>query len=325
MVSSVSLHNEDFISSKDIRIGDTVLVERAGDVIPYIVKPLDELRDGTEIPVVFPKNCPMDDSGSVKLVRAEGEAAWRCPNCICGLQDYQKFVFHCSKDAMDIEGLSKATIERFLNLGWLNTLADLYRLDYHAISKLDGFGEKSAENLRKGIEKAKSNPIHRLLHSLSIHHLGKKASRLIAAEIGHVLELKDWTLEKFTEIKDIGPVVSENIMKYFADEKNISILREMEELGVNLSQTEEDCKAESAAEGPLAGKSILFTGTLTQFSREVAEGKAAAAGASIASGVSSKLDILVVGEKAGSKLAKAQKLGTVEILSEAEFLSKIGA
>ncbi len=325
MVSSVSLHNEDFISSKDIRIGDTVLVERAGDVIPYIVKPLDELRDGTEIPVVFPKNCPMDDSGSVKLVRAEGEAAWRCPNCICGLQDYQKFVFHCSKDAMDIEGLSKATIERFLNLGWLNTLADLYRLDYHAISKLDGFGEKSAENLRKGIEKAKSNPIHRLLHSLSIHHLGKKASRLIAAEIGHVLELKDWTLEKFTEIKDIGPVVSENIMKYFADEKNISILREMEELGVNLSQTEEDCKAESAAEGPLAGKSILFTGTLTQFSREVAEGKAASAGASIASGVSSKLDILVVGEKAGSKLAKAQKLGTVEILSEAEFLSKIGA
>ena len=325
MVSSVSLHNEDFISSKDIRIGDTVLVERAGDVIPYIVKPLEELRDGTEIPVVFPKNCPMDETDSVKLVRAEGEAAWRCPNCICGLQEYQKFVFHVSKDAMDIEGLSKATIERFLNLGWLKTLADLYRLDYDAISKLEGFGEKSAENLRKGIEKAKSNPIHRLLHSLSIHHLGKKASRLIAAEIGHVLELKDWTSEKFMDIKDIGPVLSENIMKYFSDEKNIAVLREMEALGVNLTQTEEDRKTESAAEGPLAGKSILFTGTLMQFSRENAEAKAAAAGAAISSGVSSKLNILVVGEKAGSKLAKAQKLGTVEILTEAEFLERIGS
>lgn len=325
MVSSVSLHNEDFISSKDIRIGDTVLVERAGDVIPYIVKPLEELRDGTEVPVVFPKNCPMDETDSVKLVRAEGEAAWRCPNCICGLQEYQKFVFHVSKDAMDIEGLSKATIERFVNLGWLKTLADLYRLDYDAISKLEGFGEKSAENLRKGIEKAKSNPIHRLLHSLSIHHLGKKASRLIAAEIGHVLELKEWTSEKFMDIKDIGPVLSENIMKYFSDEKNIAVLREMEALGVNLTQTEEDRKTESAAEGPLAGKSILFTGTLMQFSRENAEAKAAAAGAAIASGVSSKLNILVVGEKAGSKLAKAQKLGTVEILTEAEFLQRIGS
>ncbi|MFZ4545056.1 MAG: NAD-dependent DNA ligase LigA [Saprospiraceae bacterium] len=325
MVSSVSLHNEDFITSKDIRIGDTVLVERAGDVIPYIVKPLEELRDGTEVPVVFPKKCPMDETASIDLIRVEGEAAWRCPNCVCGLQEYQKFVFHVSKDAMDIEGLSKATIERFLNLGWLKSLADLYRLDYEAIAKLEGFGEKSAENLRKGIEKAKSNPIYRLLHSLSIHHLGKKASRLIAAEIGHVLELKDWTLEKFTEIKDIGPVVSENIRKYFADERNIIILREMEELGVNLTQTEDDRKAESATEGPLAGKSILFTGTLTQFSRENAEAKAAAAGASIASGVSSKLSILVFGEKAGSKLAKAQKLGTVEILTEAEFLAKIEA
>lgn len=323
MVSSVSLHNEDFIKSKDIRIGDTVLVERSGDVIPYIVKAMEELRDGSETPLEFPKYCPFDDDKSIELVRADGEAAWRCPNCVCGLQGYQKFVFHVSKDAMDIEGLSKATIERFIEKGYLKSLADLYRLDYEEIATMEGFGKKSAENLRKGIEKAKQNPIYRLLHSLSIHHLGKKVSKLIAAEINHVLDLQQWTMDDFTAIKDVGPVVAENIIKYFSDEKNIAILREMEELGVNLSQTEEDKKVESAAEGPLAGKSILFTGTLSQMTREQAESQAAAAGASVASGVSSKLSILVVGEKAGSKLAKAQKLGTVEILTETEFIERI--
>ena len=323
MVSSVSLHNEDFITSKDIRIGDTVLVERAGDVIPYIVKPMEVLRTGEESVIIFPKKCPMDTSSSIDLVRTEGEAAWRCPNCICGLQEYQKFVFHVSKDAMDIEGLSKATIERFVTMGYLKSFADLYRLDYQAIAQLEGFGKRSAENLEKGIEKAKKNPIYRLLHGLSIHHFGKKASKLIAAEINHVLDLQHWTLENFTEIKDVGPVVSENVMKFFADEKNIVMLKEMEELGVNLTQTEDDKRPESASEGPLAGKTILFTGTLTQFSRENAEAKAAAAGATIASGVSSKLNILVVGEKAGSKLSKAQKLGTVEIWTEMEFAERV--
>ncbi len=323
MVSSVSLHNEDFITSKDIRIGDTVLVERAGDVIPYIVKPMEDLRNGEEVPIIFPKICPMDDTQSIELTRTEGESAWRCPNCTCGLQEYQKYVFHVSKDAMDIEGCSKATIERFVTLGWIKSLADLYRLDYEAMAQLDGFGKRSAENLQKGIEKAKQNPIYRFLYGLSIHHFGRKASKLVAAEINHVLELQDWTLERFTEIKDVGPVVANNVIKYFSDEKNIALLKEMESLGVNLTQTEEDKKSESASEGPLAGMTILFTGTLTQFSRENAEAKANAAGATIASSVSSKLNILVVGEKAGSKLAKAQKIGTVEILTEMEFLEKI--
>jgi DNA ligase (NAD+) len=323
MVSSVSMHNEDFITSKDIRIGDTVLVERAGDVIPYIVKAMEDLRDGSEIPIIFPTICPMDDTQTIALVRSEGESAWRCPDCTCGLQEYQKYVFHVSKDAMDVEGLSKATIERFVAEGWVKSFADLYRLDYQAISQLDGFGKRSAEKLEKNLEKAKQNPIYRVLYSLCIHHFGRKVSKLIAAEINHVLDLKNWVLEDFTAIKDVGPVVAENVIKYFADEKNIAILKEMEALGVNLTQTEEDKKAESASEGPFLGKSILFTGTLMQFSRENAEAKAAAAGATIASSVSSKLSVLVVGEKAGSKLAKAQKLGTVEILTEVEFLERL--
>lgn len=322
-VSSVSLHNEDFISSKDIRIGDTVLVERAGDVIPYIVKPMEELRDGSEQVIEYPKFCPINKSEQVALMREEGESAWRCPVCTCGAQDYQRFVYHVSKDAMDIEGLSKATIERFQEMGWIKTIADFYRLDYDAISKLEGFGKKSADNLQKAIEKAKKNPIQRLLNSLTVHHLGRKASKLLAAEVEHVLDLCTFDVEKLTSIKEIGPVLAQNVVDYFQNEKNIAILKEMESLGVNLRATDEDRKLAQNTEGVLFGKTILFTGTLLQFPREQAEKAAAAAGATIASGVSKNLNILVVGEKAGSKLKKAQDLKVVQILSEQEFLDLI--
>lgn len=319
-VSNVSLHNEEFIRAKDIRIGDQVLVERAGDVIPYIVKSLDELRDGTEQPVVYPKNCPVCHT---PLIKPEDEAIWRCENAECEAQVVQRMIFHTSKHAMDIEGLGESTIERFYKLGWLHSIADLYRLDYEAIAKLEGFGEKSANNMRNALENAKRNPIYRLLHSLSILHLGQKGSKLLAAEVGHVLELKDWELERYQEIKDVGPVLARNVYHFFHTDHNIALLETMEQLGVNLTQTEEDKKPESALEGPLAGKSILFTGTLSTLTREVAESRAAAAGATLASSVSKNLNILVVGEKAGSKLKKAQALGTVEIWSEAEFVDRI--
>ncbi len=320
-VSSVSLHNEDFITSKDLRLGDTVLVERAGDVIPYIVKPIEELRDGSEKIIEFPKQCPINTTDTpIDLIREEEEAAWRCPNCVCGAQDLQRIIFHVSKDAMDIEGLGKSIVDRFYELGWIRTIADVYRLDYAKISTLEGFGEKSAANLKASIDKAKTNPIQRLLHSLSIHHLGKKVSKLIAAEIGHVLELKNWTLEDFTKIKDVGPVVAANVIQFFQSDRNVAMLEEMESLGVNLSQSEEDRPKAVAADAPLAGKTILFTGTLTKMGRKEAQEKAEAAGAKNISAVSSNLNILVVGDEAGSKLKKARDLGTIEILTEDEFL-----
>jgi DNA ligase (NAD+) len=161
------------------------------------------------------------------------------------------------------------------------------------------------------------------LQSLSIHHLGKRASALVAGRVGHVLELKDWTLEQYTEIPDIGPVVAENVMAFFNDPHNIAMLERMEYLGVNLTQTDEDKPVESAADGPLADKTILFTGTLQQMGRKEAEALAAKAGAKLISAVSGNLNILVVGEKAGSKLKKAQALGTVEILTEEEFLKMV--
>jgi DNA ligase (NAD+) len=319
-VSNVSLHNEEFIRTKDIRIGDQVLVERAGDVIPYIVKSLTELRTGAETPVEYPKNCPVCHT---PLVKPEEEAIWRCENAACEAQVLQRMIFHTSKHAMDIEGLGESTIERFYKLGWLHSIADLYRLDYDAVARLDGFGEKSAANLRLAIEKAKNNPIHRLLHSLSVHHLGQKASKLLAAEVEHVLDLRHWDAERYQQIKDIGPVLARNVQHFFQQESNVALLEEMEHLGVNLRQTDDDKKPEAVLDGPLSGQTILFTGTLSTMTREQAEARAAAAGATLSSGVSKYLNILVVGEKAGSKLKKAQALGTVEIWSEQEFSARI--
>ena len=325
MVSSVSLHNEEFITSKDLRIGDTVVVERAGDVIPYIVKSLEELRDGSEDRVKFPETCPINTTEtSVALVKEESEAAWRCPNCVCGAQELQKIIFHVSKVAMDIDGFGKSNVERFHEEGWLQDISDVYNLDYSQISTLEGFGQRSADKLEAAIDKAKHNPIKKLLHSLSVHHLGKKASQLIAQEIEHVLDLRDWNEETFTEIKDIGPVVAKNVMEYFADPVNIRMLERMESYGVNLTQTEDDKPLEVAEDAPLAGKTILFTGSLQRMGRKQAQEIAAKNGAKVISAVSKNLDILVVGEKAGSKLKKAEALGTVQVLTEDAFIELVG-
>lgn len=320
-VSSISLHNEDFIQSKDIRIGDTVLVERAGDVIPYIVKSMEELRTGEEQVITFPTHCPSCES---LLQRPEGEAAWRCINVTCPAQSIQRIIHHVSKDGMDIDGFGKSFVEKFAELGWLNDISDVYKLDYEAISRLEGFGSKSAENLRKAIDKAKGNPISRLLQSLSVHHLGKKASKLIAEKVEYVLDLQHWPLEKYTEIHEIGPVLAQNMVRYFSIPENIALLERLESAGVNMRQTEKDRPSESAADGVLAGKTILFTGTLQKMGRNEAQKLAESAGAKNISAVSSNLNILVVGENAGSKLKKAQALGTVEVWTEDVFLEKIG-
>ncbi len=320
-VSSISLHNADFISGKDLHIGDTVLVERAGDVIPYIVKAMDELRNGTEQPIVFPTECPVC---STKLVRAASEAAWRCPNFQCEAQVLQRMIFHVSKPAMNIDGFGKSYVERFHELGWLTNIADIYNLDYEAIANLEGFGKRSAEKLEIAINKAKENPIYRVLYSLCIHHFGKKASKLVAQEIDHVLDLQKWTLEDFVNIKDIGPVVAENVTEFFQDPTNIALLEQMESYGVNMTQTEDDKPTVVSEDAPLVGKTILFTGKLFKVSRKEAQELAIKAGARNISAVSSKLDILVVGEKAGSKLKKATALGTVQILTEDAFLELLG-
>ncbi len=320
-ISSVSLHNEDFIKERDLKIGDTVLVERAGDVIPYIVKAMEDLRDGSEEPITFPRICPAHPEDASVLVREEGESAWRCPDVDCPAQRLQKIIFHVSKDAMDIDGFGKSNVEKFFELGYLQDISDVYHLDYQKILALEGFGEKSVEKLKKAIELAKQNPISKLLHSLSIHHLGKKAGKLLAAEVSHVMDLQTWDEDRFTEVKEIGPVLANNVMQFFKEPKNIELLNRLQQYGVNFAQTEEDRPKVVDANAPLVGKTILFTGTLQQMGRKEAQQLAEAAGAKNISSVSSNLNILVAGEKAGSKLKKATAIGTVEILSEEDFLA----
>lgn len=316
-VSSISLHNEEFIQSRDIRLGDMVLLERAGDVIPYIVKSLADVRSGSEKPIVFPKNCPSCDT---PLIRIAGEAAWRCPNDNCHEKIMQRLIFHASKDAMDIDGMGESIIRKFYDLGWIRDMADIYTLNYDAISQLEGFGKKSAENLKKAIDKARQNPIHRFLHSLSIHHLGKKASKLLAEQLDHVMQLKDWPLERYLEIKDIGPVVAENTRAFFSNPVNVEILQRVEQAGVNFLSTKEDKPTIINSDSLLSGKTILFTGTLSTMGRKEAEKLAENAGAKNLSAVSANLNILVVGDNAGSKLEKAKKIGSIEILTEQQFL-----
>lgn len=319
-VSSISMHNEEFINQKDLRIGDKVLIERAGDVIPYIVKTLSELRTGEESIIRFPTNCPFC---KVPLSKSEEQAAWRCKNTGCNEQNLQRIIYHVSKPAMNIDGFGKSYVENFSKLGWLNDISDIYNLDFSEISKLDGFGKRSAQKLSDAIDNAKSNPIHRLLNSLSIHHLGKKASKLIAQNIESVFDLQNWTKENFVEIKDVGPVVAQNVIEWFAIEENIVMLKRIESYGVNMQQTEQDKPRSIKANAPLQGKTILFTGSLQEMTRKQAQEIAEENGAKNISAVSSNLNILVVGEKAGSKLKKAQAIGTVRILTELEYLELI--
>ena len=286
-------------------------------MIPYIVKSFPDLRDETVVPIEFPTQCP---SCTTPLVKAENEVAWRCPNYECEAQVKQRMYFHVSKDAMDIDGFGPSYIDRFYDLGWIKNIADIYTLNYAGVSGLEGFGQRSAQKMESSISKAKNNPIHRLIHSLSIHHVGKKASKLLAQNIEHVQELKNWTEADFVDIKDIGPVVAENVIAYFKDESNIALIEKLVAAGVNMQQTEDDKPVSVADDAPLIGKSILFTGTLQRMGRKEAQEMAVKAGAKNISAVSSKLDILVVGEKAGSKLKKAQALGTVTVMTEDEFL-----
>ncbi|MBK7094839.1 MAG: NAD-dependent DNA ligase LigA [Saprospiraceae bacterium] len=323
-IQSISLHNEEFINKKDLRIGDKVLVERAGEVIPYIVKSMPELRTGGEKPVSFPEFCPLNTSGSkVKLIKAEDEAAWYCSECACGQVGLQKMIFHVSKEGMNIDGFGESIVKKFWELGWLKDISDIYNLDFDKISNLEGFREKSAENLRNSIEKAKSNPIWRLLHSVTIKHIGKKASKLLVQRIDNIRDLEKWTENDFLHIKDIGPSVAKSVTDWFRNTENINILKKMEESGVNMQQTEEDKPVVAVENAVFQGKTILFTGTLQFMNRKVAQELAEKAGAQNISAVSKNLNILVVGENAGSKLTKAREIGSVKVFTEEEFINEL--
>jgi DNA ligase (NAD+) len=315
MVASISLHNEEFIREKDIRIGDSLLVERAGDVIPYIVKSFAEVRNGEEQKIVFPQNCP---SCNASLIKTEEEAVWRCPNSHCAAQIVERMIHFTSKDAMDIRGLGDANIRKFYALGWLKEIPDIYHLPFDLMKSMEGFGAKSVDNLKDAIDKSKLQPLYRLINALGIRFVGETTAKGLSQHVDHLLDLQKFDKESLQKLEDVGIKVAQSIFQYFNDEENIVMLKKLESAGLQLNSIKQQ-----SAEGNLTGKSFLFTGTLLKMKRSEAEEKVEANGGKILSGVSSKLDYLVVGEDAGSKLEKAKKIASIQIITEDEFIELV--
>lgn len=316
-VSSISVHNEDYIKEKDLRIGDMVLIERAGDVIPQIVKSLPDVRTGQEKIIKFPTHCPVCNS---QLFKEEEEAVWRCINIECPAQVVEKIIHFVSKDAMDIRGFGDANVRKFYDLNLLNDIPGIYTINLSAITGMEGFGQKSIDNLQTAILQSKKQPLHRLIYALGIRFVGETTAKTLAQAVNHLLDFQNYTLEMLQSLEDVGPKVAGSIHHFFSNTDNINMLKQLEELGLQLKNEKKIVNNV----GNLTGQTFLFTGTLPTLKRSDAEKMAEDNGGKLLSGVSTKLNYLVVGEDAGSKLEKAKKINTVKIISEEEFLQLIG-
>jgi DNA ligase (NAD+) len=312
-VSSISIHNEDYIKEKDLRIGDGILIERSGDVIPQIVKSLPDLRDGSEIEIVFPKNCPACDD---LLYKPEGEAVWRCININCSAQVLERIIHFVSKDAMDIKSFGEANVRKFVELGLLKNIPDIYEMDLSSLKNIDGFGQKSIVNLQEAIEQSKQQPLHRLIYAMGIRYVGETTAKTLAQKIKNIFDLEAMSLEQLQQLDDVGVKVAGSIFEFFKNEDNILMLKKLQDLGIKI-----EAEIREQVTGNLSDQTFLFTGTLSKLKRSEAELQVENLGGKILSGVSSKLNYLVCGEDAGSKLEKAKKIPSIKILSEEDFLN----
>jgi DNA ligase (NAD+) len=315
-VRTATLHNEDEVKRKDVRPGDTVIVRRAGDVIPEVVGPVISKRPKNARPWRFPKKCT---SCGTQLVRPEGEAAWRCPNKRgCKSQNIEWLFAFASRGAMDIEGLGYKTGFLLLDMGWVNDPGDIYSLTGDQLEQLPGFKEKKIQNLLDGIDASRDRPLWRLLVALNIRHVGSTVARLITEAVPSIDALMDATEEDIAAVEGVGPIIATSVVEWFADEENRQLIEKLRKAGVRM----EDEPQEPKPEGPLTGMTIVLTGGLEKLSREEAIAAAEAAGAKVTSSVSKKTDFVVVGENPGSKYDKAVQLG-VETIDEAEFRKRI--
>lgn len=306
-VSRATLNNEDFIREKDIRIGDTVKLRKAGDIIPEVVSVVS--HSDSSVPFEFPKKCP---SCGAPVFREEGESAIRCDNPDCPAQLLRILIHFCSRDAMNIDGMGESVVISFVNAGLIETIPDIFRLDYDAIAKLEGFGKKSAVNLKKSIEKAKDNDLSKLIFALGIHHIGAKNAKLLADRFKTLEALACATKEEITAIDGMGGVMADSIIDYFSLDTTKSMILQLETLGVNTKSKTE------LTDSRFKGLTFVVTGTLTKYSRKEIEGLIESFGGKAASSVSKKTDYVLAGEAAGSKLRKANELG-VAVISEDDF------
>jgi DNA ligase (NAD+) len=309
MISRATLHNEDYIKEKGILIGDKVVVERAGDVIPQVVRPVVEERTGDERAFEMPTHCPVCGE---PVSRPEGEAVTRCVNARCPAQALEHIIHWSSKGAMDIDGLGEKVATRFFDLGLIKDPADIYDLREEQISPLEGFGEKSAENLILAIERSKEQPFPRVLYALGIRHVGSVTAELIAERFSGEDLLRGVSVEQLTEINGVGGVVARAMVEYFALEDNRDLVERLMRVGLHFERV-----SDGPSDGPLAGKRMVITGALSRPRGEFVE-RLEAAGGTFTSSVSKNTDYLLAGEEAGSKLDRARELG-VPVIDETGF------
>ena len=310
-VSRATLHNEDFIKEKDVRIGDTVVIRKAGDIIPEVLR-VSKHADGS-LPYEMPKFCP---SCGAPVTRENDEAAIRCNNPDCPAQLLRNLIHFCSRDAMDIEGLGDAVLELFVNKGLLKSAADIYRLDYDIIAGFDGLGEKSARNFEYAVEKSKENDLSKLIFALGIRHIGQKAAKLLADKFGDMDSFMTAIRDDILSIDGFGEIMADSVLEYFSLSQSKKLVEQLKEAGVNMRS------ARVVIDNRFEGKTFVLTGTLSQYTRTEASEIIENYGGKTASSVSKKTDFVLAGEAAGSKLTKAQQLG-VRIISEAEFADMI--
>lgn len=316
-VTYATLHNEDEVRRKDVREGDTVIVRRAGDVIPEIVGPvLSKRKRGARI-WRFPSSCP---SCGTALVRAEGEADHRCPNTACPSRNVEWLFSFASRGGMDIEGLGYVTGLQLLERGIVKDPGDIFTLTAEDLEQLEGFADRSIANLLDSIERSKDQPVWRLLVALNIRHVGEHVAQVLARAFGSIDAIAAASAEQIDDVPEIGPAIAESVHAWLHDPANLRLTEKLRVAGVRMA---DEAPEMSPEEGPLTGTTLVLTGGLEALSREEATQLAQAAGARVASSVSKKTDFVVAGENAGSKLAKAEQLG-VEIVDEAEFLRRLG-
>jgi len=313
-VSRATLHNEDEIAKKDVRIGDTVIVQRAGDVIPEVVKVVEGRRTGNERPFRMPEKCPVCGS---RVVRLEGEVAHRCIDLACPAQIRENIKHFVSRGGMDIEGLGDRIVSQLLDAGLIGDPADLYAITKEQLLDLERFADKSADNLIQAIARSKYPPLERLLFALGIRHVGEYVAKILARKFGSIGRIEAASQEELTAIEGIGPTIAESIYRFYREPHNLKILRKLEQAGVL------PVAGKHATSRALAGKTFVFTGSLKGFSREKAKEIVVSLGGTATSTVSKKTDYVIAGEDPGSKYEKAKSMG-VAILDEEGFLKLIG-
>lgn len=316
-ISRATLHNEDYVKEKDLKIGDIVAIRKAGDVIPEVVEVKKERRTGEEQAFQMITNCPMCNS---PLVKKEGQVDYYCPNRKCPARNIESLIHFVSRDAMNIDGLGDRIMEDFYNFHFIATIADIYSLKDHEkdLIRLEGYGEKSVANLLNAIENSKKNSLEKLIFGLGIPHVGAKTAKLLAKTYKNLTNLLETTEEELNEIPDIGEIIAKSIIDYFNDDHHKAIVLELIDLGINTEYLGQE--VEENVE--FSGKSFVLTGSLTIFTREEAKEKIESLGGKTVDSVSKKTSVVIVGEKPGSKYEKAKALG-IPIWTEEEFKDKL--